>query len=109
MEKKIKIENAEMKNLVEPMGTCIATDRVTVDGKKVGYMYREEPDDNLDSGWRFLAGTESQKYVDNPENSGIYEVNVLANLDPAIMPYLLLPFNTELVRVEGADEFKIVE
>ena len=32
---------------------CFATNRITVDGKKVGYMYREEPDTSFpDSGWR---------------------------------------------------------
>ena len=27
---------------------CFATNRVTVDGMKVGYMYREEPDPHSD-------------------------------------------------------------
>lgn len=29
---------------------CFATDRITVDGCKVGYCYREEPDGDWDSG-----------------------------------------------------------
>ena len=45
---------------------CFATDRILVDGEKVGYMYREEPADgnDWDSGWRFTAGDESQEYMD---------------------------------------------
>ena len=31
---------------------CIATNRITVEGYKVGYCYREEPDGGWDSGWR---------------------------------------------------------
>ena len=29
---------------------CIATNRITVEGRKVGYCYREEPDGGWDSG-----------------------------------------------------------
>lgn len=36
---------------------CLATDRIMVDGSRIGYMYREEPDPDMpDSGWRFTAG-----------------------------------------------------
>ena len=45
---------------------CIATNRITVEGCKVGYCYREEPDGGWDSGWRFPAGDESDEYMDDP-------------------------------------------
>ena len=48
----------QIKPLAEGHGACFATDRITVDGKKVGYMYREDPDEDVDSGWRFMAGDE---------------------------------------------------
>ncbi len=49
----INIENLIDWN--EPNGEgCIVSDRITKEGFKVGYMYREAPDeDNPDSGWRF--------------------------------------------------------
>ena len=49
----------------EPNGEgCIVSDRITKEGFKVGYMYREAPDeDNPDSGWRFLAGNEDEAYM----------------------------------------------
>lgn len=39
---------------------CLATDRITVDGSPVGYMYRD------DWGWVFTAGDESPAYLDDP-------------------------------------------
>ncbi len=40
---------------------CIASDRITVDGCRVGWCYRETPSENYpDSGWRFFAGDESR-------------------------------------------------
>lgn len=44
----------EFIDLIPPMGFCCATDKITVDGMNVGYMYREEPEDKMDSGWRFF-------------------------------------------------------
>ncbi|MCC8361803.1 DUF2185 domain-containing protein [Lysobacter sp. A6] len=35
----------------------MASDRITVDDAKVGYCYREDPEDSVDSGWRFFAGS----------------------------------------------------
>jgi hypothetical protein len=49
-------------------GSCLATDLITVNGNRVGFMYREKPDNDLDSGWRFLAGSEAQDYVDDAAN-----------------------------------------
>ena len=67
---------------------CIATNRITVEGCKVGYCYREEPDGGWDSGWRFTAGDESEAYMDDPNNAGIYKLNTICNDDPDIIPLL---------------------
>ena len=70
---------------------CIATNRITVEGRKVGYCYREEPDGGWDSGWRFTAGDESDEYMDDPNNAGIYKLNTICNDDPYIIPLLNTP------------------
>ena len=70
---------------------CIATNRITVEGCKVGYCYREEPDGGWDSGWRFTAGDESEAYMDDPNNAGIYKLNTICNDDPDIIPLLNTP------------------
>ncbi|MDI9880644.1 DUF2185 domain-containing protein [Flectobacillus longus] len=98
----------EFIDLIPPMGFCCATDKITVDGMNVGYMYREEPEDKMDSGWRFFSGTENQEYVDDPNNTMFYHVNTIANYDKAIIPYLNLPFGTSLERVKDTDKFEII-
>ncbi len=99
------------KNEKESMGFCLVSNLISLEGKKVGFMYREELEEDAenDSGWRFLAGTEDQEYVDNEANSKVYEVETIADFDPAIIPYLNYPFGTELERIEGKDEFSIIE
>ncbi len=106
--KNFKLKAEEILRLLPPMGGCIATDKITVDGELVDYMVREEPTDESDSGWLFYSGTEDQDYIDDPDNLEIYDVNTIANYDKAIIPYLDLPYGTQLERVKGTDKFQII-
>jgi hypothetical protein len=103
---KFKLKTEEITDLVTPIGYCLVSDKFTVDGLKVGFMYREKAEEKDDSGWRFLSGTESEEYLDNESNTMIFEVNVVANYDASIIPYLKSKVGTELERVEGTDEFR---
>lgn len=100
--RKVFVKNAEelQEQLVESMGYCLATDRILVDGLKVGYMYRENPDDASDSGWRFFSGDEDEAYLDNPDNIGLYELNTIAHYDNDIIPHLQADYNSSFVRNE---------
>jgi hypothetical protein len=106
--KNFKLKAEEIIDLILPMGGGIATDKITVDGLKVGFMYREEPSHESDSGWILLSGTEDQEYVDDPSNMMYYSVNTVANYDSAIIPYLNSPIGTNLERVKGTDDFQVV-
>ena len=84
------VKAEDMKNLLpdwENATGCIATNRITVEGYKIGYCYREKPD----GGWRFTAGDESEEYMDDPNNAGIYKLNTICNDDPDIIPLLNTP------------------
>ena len=88
------VKAEDMKNLLpdwEGADGCIATNRITVEGYKVGYCYRENPDGGWDSGWRFTAGDESEAYMADPNNAGIYKLNTICNDDPDIIPLLNTP------------------
>jgi hypothetical protein len=98
----------EFKTLIEGMGCCYASDRITVDGLKVGYMYREEPDNEDDSGWRFFSGDESDEYTNQQDNIGLHAVNSIANFDAEILPFLHAPLNTAFERVKSDKKFKEV-
>ena len=97
-DKRFKIAADDIKPLVTGRGGCFAMDTITVDGRKVGYMYREKPDFVEDSGWRFFAGTESEDYLANPDHMAIYDVNTIANYDAAIIPLLDSPIGSAFER-----------
>lgn len=81
---------------------CIATNRITVEGCRVGYCYREKSDGGWDSGWRFTAGDESEEYMDDPNNAGIYKLNTICNDDPDIIPLLNTPAPCAFERDENS-------
>jgi len=105
LNKAFKIPGEQIKQLIPNMGSCIASDRITVDGMQVGYMYREKPEKN-GSGWCFFSGDESQDYAENPDHLSIYDVNTICNYDPAIIPYLNAPYGSAFGRVSGSDDFR---
>ncbi|MDP1663311.1 MAG: DUF2185 domain-containing protein [Phycisphaerales bacterium] len=90
----------QIRPLATGRGACYASDRITVGGARVGYAYRDAPDNDTDSGWRFLAGDETQEYLDNPDNLAMYDCNTIANYDPAIIPLLNSPAGSAFVRGE---------
>ena len=108
-EKKFKIPPSKIRELIIPIGACIATDRIVVDGAKIGYMYREEAEFEVDSGWRFFAGDESDEYLEKPENLGIYDVNIIANYDEEIISLLDSPEYSEYEWDTEKGEFEEVE
>lgn len=103
--KVFKLSAGQIVQLVPPMGGCIATDRITVDGNKVGYMCRKEPINDIDSGWQFFAGDEDEEYMDNLDNCMVYQVNTIANYDPDIIEFLHAPVGSEFERDEQTGQF----
>jgi len=107
--KTYKIPKEKLKKLVDSDIACIASDIITVDGKRVKYMYREAPENDFDSGWRFFSGEETQEYTDDYQNFSLYKINTIVNYDAAILGYLDFPYETCLERILGTNKFVVVE
>ena len=104
-EKRSKLRPDGIRPLAPGRGGCYATDHITVDGHRVGYMYREPADDSFDSGWRFFSGRESDEYANDPENLAIYDVNTVANYDPEVIAFLDAPPGSAFARDSRTGEF----
>ena len=92
-----------MKNI----GYAFATKMLVDSKRKVRFMYREEGEDN-DSGWRFFCGEEDQDYLDNPDNSAIYDVHDILDIDKSILPYLQSAAGTAFERENDNETFKVI-
>ncbi len=110
--KTYKPRKEDVRELVKGQGDCVASDAITLPGRKVGYMVREASEAPKtetargDSGWRFFAGDESDAYVANAANFNIFPVNAIANLDPDIIPLLKSPPGSAFKRENGTGPFK---
>jgi hypothetical protein len=51
-----------------------------------GYVYREEPDNEIDSGWRALIGDETDEEVDDADNLLLQSVGFLLDRWPELRP-----------------------
>ncbi len=107
--KKFKLTAEQIKPIATGHGGCIATDKITVQGLKVGFMYRQEANNPDDSGWCFTSGVESQEYMDNPAHHEIYDVNTIANYDPEIIPLLDSPIGSAFERDRKTGKFVAVD
>ena len=105
MAKLFRIPKDQVKDLATGYGTCLASDKITINGQAVRWTYREEPIGDSDSGWRFFAGDESEEYVNDPANFEIYDVNTIANYDEAIVALLDSPAGSSFEKAEGSEEF----
>jgi hypothetical protein len=103
--KKFALPKEQFKQLVYGYGGCIASDMITVQGLPVGFMYRQKPQNNIDSGWRFMSGFENDEYMANAKNHEVYDVNTIANYDQSIIPLLESPIGSVFERPAPGREF----
>jgi len=98
----------EIASIVVGLGSCLASDMITVEGYPVRFMYREQPDGDIDSGWRFFSGLEDEDYTENSRNFDLYDVNTIANYDRTIVEYLDAPVGSVYEKHEPEDAFVAV-
>jgi hypothetical protein len=72
--------------LIADLGFAIVSRRIVTEGRKVRWMYREEPAAEFDSGWRFFG---DDQYAEGGEDAfGMFPVSAVAEADPSIVPHL---------------------
>ena len=91
------------------IGRCIATKAVSEDGAVVGFMYREAPLFEEDSGWRFFSGDESDDYTDNAANFTVYSVADISSHTPDIAPLLGQPPGSAWERNDEGDWIAVAD
>ena len=105
MTKTFLIPANKIRQIIDSNAGCLATDRITIDGSRVGWMYRSDASRPEDSGWRFFAGDESDSYMADTSNHNVYSVNTIANYDPSIVPYLDSPVGSAYERLPDMQDF----
>ena len=95
----INTEHDDDENIVERyIKRCFVTKRVLNEGYKVGYMYREESDEERDSGWRITSNTESDEYMDDSNNIAYVSLGAVLSRDDSIIEFLDHPEGSAFIR-----------
>lgn len=106
--KEYLLDERMLKKRATGHGLCMVSDEITIEGYPVGFMYREKPAKEGDSGWRFFSGCEDEKFLDNPKNHSELDVNVVANYDPSIIALLDAPVGSVFEKHPDKDDFVAV-
>lgn len=90
-------------------GLCFVTKRVLEDGAPVGYLYREEPDNADDSGWRFTANDESDDYINDSTNVALVSLGAVLGVDDRFIRLLDSPAGAAFAFDRNTQTFVAVE
>jgi len=80
---------------------CYVSKRIIEDGWKVGYMVREEAQQEGDSGWCFMAGNEDDEYINDCNNISLVSIAYMCQLEPELQEHIDKPVGTALIRVDS--------
>jgi hypothetical protein len=102
----IDTEHDDHDNIVERyIKRCFVTERVLNEGERVGYLYREEPDDDNDSGWRITSNTESDDYMDDSANVAHVSLGAVLSRDDSFLHLLGQPAGSAFIRDAKTGQF----
>ncbi|MBQ9395180.1 MAG: DUF2185 domain-containing protein [Proteobacteria bacterium] len=84
--------------------TGVASDRILCDGFRISVMVHDNPISPDDSGWRFFAGDEDPDYLQDGNNFGAVDMNLIVNYSPDVIEFLDSPVGTILTRDPSDDK-----
>jgi len=95
-----------MKKYVENAGSCIVTKSILNGETKFRWLFREEPLNNIDTGWMAFGDSDNDDYVNDPKNLTVVDLNTLINIEPTILNVYEMPIGTDLIFIEeDGDKF----
>ena len=90
------------------MRRCFVTKRVFDREDPPGYVYREEPDRPDDSGWRILAGNETDEFLNDAANLTYVSLGAVLGRDDSFVHLLESPVGSAFVRDRATGVFRSV-
>jgi len=100
------LEDAEPAMARKYRPRCFVTRRVLYDGVKAARVYREEAEQDDDSGWRILAGDEDEAYMDDVDNIFYVSLGAVLNHDDAFVHLLDAAVGSNFERNHETGEFE---
>jgi hypothetical protein len=88
-------------------GGCIVSNNILSGQGKLKWLFREEPVNKDDNGWRFFSEVDDDKFINSPENLTVCDFNTVAEIEPAILGIYHFPIGSDmqLIRENGEISF----
>jgi hypothetical protein len=81
---------------------AIVCEHVARNGAPILFAEKSQPQDDADSGWQFVCGTEEENW----QNAQVWALREMLSLDSSLKPYLEMPWGTVLRRPSVAARWK---
>ena len=78
------------------LGGCIITKSLDDGTSKLKWIFREESVNPADNGWRALGDTDTEEYINVPENNLVVDFDRLVEIEPAVLAIYDMPVGTDL-------------
>ena len=78
------------------LGGCIITRSLYEGTSKLKWIFREESVNPADNGWRALGDTDTEEYINIPENNLVIDFDRLVEIEPAVLAIYDMPVGTDL-------------
>lgn len=92
-----------MSNTKNDKLTCIISKQVLEEKLEIGLMVKAQPSNQLDSGWSFLSGLESEEHFENPDYMSVISIDEVLILNNKISKFLDCPVETVVAKSDNGD------
>ena len=88
------------------LGASIVSNNILKNKANIKWIFREDSDDELDNGWRFLSEIDNEEYLSNPKNMSVCDWSTIVEIEPAVLSICDVPIGTELILIyEGEKKY----
>lgn len=78
------------------LGGCVITKSLDDGTSKLKWIFREESVNQVDNGWRALGDTDTEEYINVPENNLVVDFDRLIEIEPAVLAIYDMPVGTDM-------------
>lgn len=82
---------------------CFVTNNILYEGHSIGYLYREAPDNEDDSGWRFTGGSETDEYMGDADNISLVSLGAVLREDDSCLLLLEREEGVAFIKNDAGD------
>lgn len=86
--------NTETRRYISGAGGSIVSRSILSGASRLKWIFRQESP--YGNGWIAFGDTDTEEYVNNPENMAVVDFNTLANIEPAVLDIFYMPVGADL-------------